>query len=156
MQFRRIDSRFLFFVFLSLINIGCARSQAFQHVERVVDGDTFVLIGGERVRLIGIDTPESVHPEKPVEPFGREASAYLKKLVEGKGVRLEFDVQDRDRYGRLLAYVYLGDGTFVNAEIVRNGYAAVLTVPPNVTHAEEFLALQREAREGRRGLWSND
>jgi len=139
---------------LVLSGIGCARSQGLHQVERVVDGDTFVLTGGERVRLIGIDTPETVHPNKPVEPFGPEASGFSKNMLEGKDVRLEFDVQERDKYGRLLAYVFLEDDTFVNAELLRLGFAVVLTIPPNVKHAEQFLELQREAREHERGLWS--
>ena len=105
------------------------------------------------VRYIGIDTPETKHPTKEVEPYGKEASEANRKLVDGKTVRLEFDVQEQDRYGRLLAYVYLEEGTFVNAWLVQHGYAAVMTVPPNVKHQELFLRLQREAREEGRGLW---
>ncbi len=128
--------------------------------ERVVDGDTIKLFGGERVRYIGVDTPETVHPRKPVEPFGKEASAYNRTLVEGRRVRIETDVRERDRYGRLLGYVYVldeatGEELFVNAELLRAGYARVMTIPPDVRHAEEFLALEREARERRRGLWAN-
>ena len=122
-------------------------------VQRVVDGDTVVLAGGERVRYIGVDTPELHHPTKPVQPYAREASEFNRRLVEGKPVRLEYDVQRRDRYGRLLAYVYLEDGTFVNAELVRQGYAQLLTIPPDVKHADLFVRLQKEAREAGRGLW---
>ena len=117
----------------------------------MVDGDTIV-VGDERVRLIGIDTPESVRPGTPVECFAREAGAFMKRLVEGRRVRLERDVEERDRYGRLLAYVYR-DGLFVNAEMVRRGYASVATFPPNVRHVDTFLRLQREARSDGRGLW---
>lgn len=124
-------------------------------VSRVVDGDTFVLASGDRVRLIGIDTPETVHPNRGVEAYGREASDFTKSLLGGKRVRLVYDVEPRDRYGRLLAYVYLSDGTFVNAELVKRGYAQVSTYPPNVKHASTFVALQREAREARRGLWAD-
>jgi len=127
-------------------------------VVQVVDGDTIEVccIGGkrEKVRYIGIDTPETKHPTKGVEAYGKEASEANRKLVAGRSVRLEFDVQQRDKYGRLLAYVYLEDGTFVNARLVEQGYAQVMTVPPNVKHQELFLRLQREAREARRGLWS--
>jgi len=105
------------------------------------------------VRYIGIDTPETHHPMKGVERAGKEASEANRKLVDGKTVRLEFDVQEQDRYGRLLAYVYLEEGTFVNAWLVENGYAVVMTIPPNVKHQELFLMLQREAREEKRGLW---
>ena len=124
-------------------------------VERVIDGDTIkvrVRDKIETVRYIGVDTPETVHPTRGVEPYGKEASEFNKKLVEGKTVRLEFDVQQRDRYGRLLAYVYV-DTLFVNAELLRQGYAKIMTVPPNVRHVELFQKLQTEAREAKRGLW---
>jgi len=122
----------------------------------VIDGNTIevscVLGDREKVRYIGVDTPETHHPMIGVEPFGKEAAEANWKLVDGKNVRLEFDVQQLDKYGRTLAYVYLEDGTFVNACLVENGYAMVMTVPPNVKHQELFLKLQRGAREARRGL----
>ena len=126
---------------------------AFAVVERAVDGDTVVLAGGERVRYIGIDTPELHHPRKPVQPYAREAMEFNRRLVEGKKVRLETDVNRRDKYGRLLAYVYLEDGRFVNAELLKEGYAQLLTIPPNVRHVDLFVSLQKEAREAKRGLW---
>lgn len=132
------------------------RMQAFYKVARVVDGDTIQLDNGEKVRYIGVDTPETKHPRKPVEYFGKEASAKNKNLVGGKKVRLEFDVQKRDRYRRLLAYVYLDDGTFVNAELVSLGYAKVWTIPPNVRYQELFIQLQREAQKAKRGLWQKE
>ncbi|MBI3317698.1 MAG: thermonuclease family protein [Candidatus Omnitrophica bacterium] len=122
-------------------------------VERVVDGDTAVLSTGVRVRYIGVDTPELHHPRKPVEPFAREAKEFNRRLVEGKKVRLELDVQRYDRYHRLLAYLFLADGTFVNSELLRQGYAQLLTIPPNVKYADLFVENQREAREAGRGLW---
>jgi micrococcal nuclease len=125
-------------------------------VVRVVDGDTIrVDLGGhtEKVRYIGMDTPEIHHPTRGEEPGGRAATAVNRRLVEGKTVRLELDVRQRDRYGRLLAYVYVGE-MMVNAELVRLGYAQVMTVPPNVKHASLFVTLQREAREAGRGLWA--
>jgi len=124
-------------------------------VVRVVDGDTIhVRIGDrvEKIRYIGINTPEVHHPRKGQEPGGREAAWVNAELVLGKSVRLELDVQTRDRYGRLLAYVWMAD-LMVNAELVRRGYAQVMTVPPNVRHQALFLRLQREAREAGRGLW---
>jgi micrococcal nuclease len=126
-------------------------------VTRVVDGDTIhVRVDGEdeTVRYIGVDTPETVKPDTPVQCFGKKASAYNHRLVDGELVRLRFDVERRDRYGRLLAYVYRRkDGLFVNDALVRNGYATTLTIPPNVAHAGDFRALERRAREAQRGLW---
>ncbi|HEY3190875.1 MAG TPA: thermonuclease family protein [Solirubrobacteraceae bacterium] len=126
-------------------------------VTRVVDGDTVhVSVGGrdETVRYIGIDTPESVKPGTPVQCFAKAASAANDRLVAGERVSLTLDVEPRDRYGRLLAYVYRArDGTFVNAELVREGYARTLTIPPNVRYAARFAALARQARETQRGLW---
>jgi len=129
----------------------------FLSVTKVVDGDTFWVDDGSekglKVRLIGVDTPETVHSQKGVEYYGKEASNFAKSLLEGKKVRLEFDVDRIDRYGRTLAYVYLSDGTFLNAELVKKGYAHVMTVPPNVKYSEKFLELEREARENKLGLW---
>jgi micrococcal nuclease len=122
-------------------------------VKRVVDGDTFETTTGEKVRLIGVDTPETVKPNHPVEPYGKEASQFTKQLLEGKTLTLRFDVEPYDKYHRLLAYAYLPDGTFVNDKLVRDGYARVMTIPPNVAFAEQFLAAEREAREHHRGLW---
>jgi len=96
-------------------------------VKRVIDGDKIQLSNGERVRLIGVDTPETKHPKKPVEYFGKEASAFTKKMVEGKVVTLKYDWQRKDKYGRTLAYVYLKDGTFLNAEIIKQGYGHAYT-----------------------------
>ncbi|HVE47569.1 MAG TPA: thermonuclease family protein [Acidimicrobiales bacterium] len=124
-------------------------------VERVVDGDTIVVSGGESVRLIGADTPETKDPRRPVGCFGKQASDFTAGLLpSGTRVRLVGDVEQRDRYQRLLAYVYrLPDGLFVNAELLRRGFGQVLTIPPNVAHSEQFVALARGARESGRGLW---
>ncbi len=129
-------------------------------VKRVVDGDTIVVhVGGrdERVRLIGIDTPETVDPRKPVQCFGKEASDHTKALLPaGTVVRLERDAEARDRYDRLLAYVYReSDGLFVNLELARDGYAQLLTIPPNVTYVDELRAAVADARHEGRGLWSS-
>ena len=121
-------------------------------VTRVIDGDTIEIEGGQRVRYIGIDTPETVDPRRPVGCFGGEASVKNKELVEGKYVRLEKDILDKDKYGRLLRYVYV-DNKFVNRELVKGGFAHMFTVPPDVKYAEEFLRAEREAREAKRGLW---
>lgn len=135
-------------------------------VKRAVDGDTIQLESGERVRLIGIDTPEMHISDKlyrdsqrtaqdirTIQALGRRAYEFTRNLVEGKRVALEFDVEKHDKYNRLLAYVYLKDGTFVNAKIVEEGYASLLTIPPNVKYAELFLKLYQKARNNKRGLW---
>jgi micrococcal nuclease len=125
-------------------------------VRKVVDGDTLEVTGGERVRLIGVDTPETVAEDRPIGCFGKEASRFMASVLPpGTGVRLVGDAEQRDRYGRLLAYVYrLADGLFVNAELLRRGYAQLLTIPPNIAHTDEFSALARQAREGSQGLWA--
>jgi micrococcal nuclease len=128
-------------------------------IVRVVDGDTVVVHlpgGDEKVRLIGIDTPETVDPRKPVQCYGPEASARTKALLpKGTGIRLERDAEARDRYGRLLAYVYrAGDGTFVNLALAEEGFAHPLTIAPNVAYADRFAAAVADARAAGRGLWS--
>ncbi|HWI74525.1 MAG TPA: thermonuclease family protein [Baekduia sp.] len=128
-------------------------------VVRAVDGDTIVVsVGGgrqERVRYIGVDTPETVKPGAPVQCFGKYASKFNHLLVDGREVRLVVGAEARDRYGRLLAYVYRAeDGMFVNAELVRDGYAKPLTIPPNDRYADRFRALATEARRAGRGLWN--
>jgi micrococcal nuclease len=121
-------------------------------VERVTDGDTVRLVGVGRVRLIGVDTPE-VYGQS--ECFGREASAFVRRLLPpGASVRYRVGVEPRDRYGRLLAYIWLDDGHFLNLALAERGYALPLTIPPNVDHAAEFVAAAREARSARRGLWA--
>ena len=133
---------------------GGERAGATATVARVVDGDTIVLRGGERIRYIGMDTPESVKPGTPVQCFAKAASHENARLVAGRRVRLRYDAEREDRYGRTLAYVYRAtDGLFVNAELVRRGYARQLTIPPNVAHAPLFGRLAKRARERGRGLW---
>jgi micrococcal nuclease len=124
-------------------------------VTRIIDGDTLEVSGGETVRLIGIDTPETKHPSRPVECFGAQATEHAAALMgPGTNVRLVYDVERTDRYGRTLAYVYrASDGLFVNLEMVRDGFAVTATYPPNVAHVEDFLAAEREARSNNRGLW---
>lgn len=127
-------------------------------VTKVVDGDTIRVSGKngseEKIRLIGIDAHEVRNtPKKKAGFYGKEATAYLRKRISGKKVRLEYDVQRYDRYRRTLAYVYLEDGTFINAEMVRKGYAVVLTVSPNIKYADKLILSQQEARKNSRGLW---
>jgi micrococcal nuclease len=120
-------------------------------VVAIIDGDTIDMdLQGqrERVRSIGINTPETKHPTRGIEPYGPEAAEANTRLVAGQTVRLELEVERRDRYGRLLAYVSVGD-VMANAELVRQGYAQVATFPPNVKYQELFLRLQREAKRGR-------
>jgi micrococcal nuclease len=126
-------------------------------VERVVDGDTFVAAvagSSERIRLIGVDTPETVDPDRPVQPYGKEASNFAKRMLTHRTVRLEGDLEPRDRYGRLLAYVWLPDGTFWNALLAAEGYAQLITIPPDVSYAGLFRDLVDEARAANRGLWA--
>ncbi len=128
-------------------------------VTRVIDGDTIELEGGEKVRYIGIDTPETVDPRKPVQCFGLEASQKNKELVAGKRVWLVKDITDRDRYGRLLRYVYLGDpedpnSMFVNLELVKEGFAHSYSYPPDIARQQEFVTAESSARSGQKGLWS--
>lgn len=121
-------------------------------VTRVVDGDTIQLESGQKLRYIGIDTPETVHPTKEDGCFGKEASDFNKQLIEGKEVRLEKDVSETDRYGRLLRYVYLDD-IFVNEYLVKEGYAVSSSYPPNVKYQEKLDEAERFARENGNGLW---
>jgi micrococcal nuclease len=124
-------------------------------VVRAVDGDTLeVAFDGRReyVRLIGVDTPETVKPDTPVQCYGPRASAFEHRVAEGRRVRLVFGVERRDVYGRLLAYAYLGR-RFLNAELVRKGLARTLTIPPNDRFAPLFSRLQRRAARRGRGLW---
>jgi micrococcal nuclease len=125
-------------------------------VERVVDGDTIEIATGggeEDVRYIGVDTPETVKPGEPVQCFGPEASEANHDLVEGRTVRLVFDRELRDDYGRLLAYVYVGD-RFVNEELVRDGFARTLEIAPNTAQASRLGAIESRAAAAGRGLWS--
>ncbi len=123
-------------------------------VRWVDDGDTIVVAGGERVRYLGINTPEVAHKDEPGEPFGDEAKAFNKKLVQGRWINLELAEQQRDPYGRLLAYVFLADGTFVNGKLVRQGYAHLLRKQPKLRYWERLLALQRQALKKKKGMWS--
>ena len=153
----RASQRLLLALLLVLLSVAGASAEGFEgRVVRIVDGDTIhVRVGTrvEKVRYIGVNTPEVHHPRKGEEPGGREAAAVNRALVAAREVRLETDVQTRDRYGRLLAYVWVGE-TMINAELVRRGYAQVMTIPPNVRHQRLFLGLQREARDAGRGLWA--
>lgn len=142
----------IFFILIPFV----ASAQDYFLCTRVVDGDTIIVnINGkdEKVRLIGVDTPETVHPDKPVQYFGKEASAFTKTMVSGKKVQLEYDWEKRDKYGRLLAYVYLEDGTFLNATIIKEGYGFAYTKYP-FKYLDDFRQYEKTAKESNRGLWS--
>jgi micrococcal nuclease len=130
-------------------------------VSRVVDGDTVIVRSGSRtldVRLLGIDTPETVDPHRPVGCYGPEASAYTKHLLTGRRVRLVYDRELHDRYGRWLAYIYLErpgrPDLFVNARLITAGYARTLSIPPNTAHAADLSEFERQAALAGRGLWT--
>jgi len=122
-------------------------------VVNVVDGDTFKIESGETVRMIGIDTPETVHPSKPVQCYGKEASLKTEELIEGKETKLEKDISEKDKYGRLLRYVYVGD-VFINEYLVREGYAMSSSYPPDIKYQDKFIEAQKKAQEDNKGLWN--
>lgn len=165
--------RWFLFIFIAALAFPALRVESapaepaeYFLVKRVIDGDTIELADARRVRLIGIDTPE-IHFSKKllkdarksqkdiatIRKLGAKAASFTSGLCLNKKVRLEYDVEKKDKYNRLLAYVYLKDGTFVNARIIEDGYGQVLTVPPNVKYAELFLKLQKSARENAKGHW---
>ena len=164
----------LMFILLRLLSIGFVLftiqschlsrkniSDQYYPVVKVVDGDTFWIDDGSergaKVRLIGVDAPETRRSaRKEIGYYGKEAKQYVTELLLGRDVRLEYDVSRKDRYGRTLAYVYLRDGTFVNALLIKEGYANVLTVPPNVEYADDFVKYQRQARASGKGLWADE
>lgn len=146
------------FLFISVIPSPAQTGSKWYQVSKIVDGDTFWIINAkgenEKIRLIGVDAPESRKSGKKETGFyGKESKIYLEQILTGRKVRLEYDVSKYDRYKRTLAYVYLENGTFLNAHLIKNGYASVMTVPPNVRFADQFVQLQKEAREKKRGLW---
>lgn len=145
-----------------LIFVGCTKqidsAANIGTVIEVIDGDTVDLsISGhrQRVRLIGIDTPETKHPSKPVQCFGPEATAFTESLLtHGTKIRIERDTEARDTYDRLLVYLYrVSDNMFINLELVRQGYAHLLTIEPNITYVDKFVAASRDAHSNNRGMW---
>ena len=131
----------------------------FYQIHRVVDGDTFWFINGkgekEKIRFIGIDAPEARnYGKKTKQYFGRDSELFLVEYLKGKKVRLEYDVQKYDQYGRTLAYVFMEDGTFLNEHIVRCGFAVTSTYPPNVKYLTRFLKGERHARKNKLGMWA--
>ncbi len=148
---RLILAGFLFWLFFS----ACQASRSF-YVRWVIDGDTIVLRDGTKVRYAGINAPEIPHGDEPGEPFGREALLENIKLVKGKRVILEIAEEPRDRFGRLLAYVFLPDGTFVQEVLVSKGLAFVCYLPPNLKYYAPLLEVQRRAIKEKRGLWGGE
>lgn len=159
---------FLAIIILSLACTSCAKTDyAHVLVTKVFDGDTLRLANGEKVRLLGIDTPEMHESDKlyrdarrtgqdigTIMALGRKSYQFTKQLVEGKKVRLEFNVKQRDKYGRLLAHVFiLNTQLFLNAEILKQGYAEPMIIPPNLKYGDYFQGLYYEAKENKRGLW---
>lgn len=138
-------------LFLAVLVLG-APAYDYLTCTKVFDGDTILLSDGQKVRLIGVDTPEFKHPSKSTEYYTKEATMFTTKLVENKKVRLEYDKEQKDSYGRVLAYVYLENGTFVNAEIIKNGFGYVLDSYP-FKHMSEFKLHESQARERKAGLW---
>lgn len=184
MKFKELIRFFLIIIFGAFLFIGCDNSNldpsepkisfSFGNsndysrvlVKKVFDGDTFLLANGEKVRLIGLDTPELHDSDKlfrdsrkskmevvKIKMMGQKSYLFTKLMVEGRYVKLDFDVERKDKYNRLLAYAYLQNGTFVNAEILKQGYASMMTIPPNTKYVNVFLKLYKEARENKRGLW---
>ena len=154
---RRCASKLLAVIILGLCLIGCAQEGAGPppqaQVAQVKDGDSLVLAGGQEVRLLGIDDPEMAHRGKPADFLAHKSREALAELTLGQTVRLEYDRQRYDHYGRLLGFMFLPDKTFVNAELVRRGLARVYVHAPNERHREVLLAAQKEAIEARRGIW---
>jgi len=141
------------------VNSSTSNATSSAKVIRVIDGDTIELEGGIKLRYIGIDTPETRHPTVGVECYGAESSQKNSELILGKEVRLEKDVSETDRYGRLLRYVYVttdGGEIFVNQELVKTGFAQARSYPPDIKYQEIFRAAEAEAREKKLGLWGDD
>ncbi len=143
---------------LLAVVLGAAAPRDTLRAARVIDGDTIKLTDGRLVRYIGLDAPEARRRQGTAwvvdpEPLAQEATEANRRLVADRALRLELDAQTHDRYGRLLAYVY-ADEVFVNAELLRGGWATLLTIPPNVRHVEAFRQCVEEARTQRRGLWA--
>jgi micrococcal nuclease len=139
----------------ALLISASAVEQKWISVKWVSDGDTIVLGDGRHVRYIGINAPEIAHDNQKAEAFGYTAKKYNQSLVRSKKVRLEFDKEKYDRYGRLLAYIFLLDGTFINKEMIEKGYAYALPRKPNVKYHTMLLQTQRDAMSAKQGMWRN-
>lgn len=136
-------------------------SVQYLEVDRIVDGDTFWAFDSHKkeykIRLIGVDAPETRNTgRKKIGYYGQQSKEFLTKLISCKKVRLVYDIDKTDQYNRTLAYVYLSDDTFVNAELIKQGFAVVMTIPPNVRYADRFVKLERRARKNKKGLWAKN
>jgi len=140
------------YIFTSVVH---SSAQTWYTVKWVNDGDTIVLLNGQRVRYIGINSPEIDHENQKAEPFGYEARSFNHQLIFSKRIRLEFDQERHDQYGRLLAYVFLQNGSFVNAQLLKNGFAYYLYRMPNVKYKNILLKSQQDAMDCQIGLWRN-
>ena len=147
--------RLILICLLVLMSQPACSADSDYRVKWIVDGDTIVLTDGQKVRYIGINAPELARDDHIAEPYGEEAKRFNARLLQQKKVRLEFDIEPNDRYQRRLAYVFLKDGTFVNAEMLSQGYAYLLYIRPNVKYHSTLLAAQRAAMSGKRGIWLN-
>ncbi len=151
--------RFLYLILLAsfflhtIPSFVCA--QQWHSVKWVNDGDTIVLINGLRVRYIGINAPEIDHENQKAEPYGYKARAFNKDLVLAQKIRLEFDEERYDRYGRLLAYIFLSDGSLLNQRMLQNGYAYYLHKMPNVKRSKLLIKTQQDAMKAKKGIWHN-
>ena len=152
-----LDVRFsVFLIFLVIFATAKdVSAESWYVVKYVNDGDTIVLTNGKRVRYIGVNAPEIDHHNHRAQPFGYEARTFNKKMVLNRKIRLEFDQEDHDRYGRRLAYIFLPDGTFLNENLLQIGYAYFLFKKPNLKYNQRLLKAQQEAMKAERGLWNN-
>ena len=156
MHFFEVMNKILFLILLC--SCYSLETTDLLQVKRITDGDTIVVDDGsekgKRIRLIGINAPESRNfKHRKKEAFGLEASAFLSDMLKGKRVRLEYDIESQDQYGRDLAYVFTEDGIFVNDSMLRAGYAEMMTFPPNVKYVDQFIQSQYQARKNKRGIW---
>lgn len=152
---KRFVSYLIFFLLVLSCGQALAESEKWYKVKWVDDGDTIVLMDGRHVRYIGINSPEIEHKDQKAQPHGYEANKFNKTMVLSKKVRLELDTQKYDRYGRLLAYVFLSNGTFVNAKMIEEGFAHCLYVKPNTKYHKKLLQFQRNAMSAEKGIWHN-
>ena len=152
--FRIYNSVWLIFIIL-LTTAGYSSAETLYTVQWVNDGDTIVLADGKRVRYIGINSPEIDHDKQRAQPFGYPARTFNKQMVLNRKIRLEFDLERQDRYGRLLAYIFLTDGILLNEKMLQQGYAFFLFHKPNLKYNQRLLKAQQEAMKARKGLWNN-